>query len=169
MAEREWISAYLFARLNPTTPSVRSRVRALWSTLRSPPPSLLDLVRHPRPSTRPRPSLLARAPNPAATPPDSRQNRFLSSRINALRAKLKDKSPKSSQNSRFPNPNQQPAAGAIARWVANRRGRLHRRLWRFHRSSLFPSRRMDSAPGFQHHLRSPQRPLHHGGMSDINN
>ena len=120
-------------------------------------------------STRPRPSLLARAPNPAATPPDTRQNRFLSSRINALRAKLKDKSPKSSQNSRFPNPNQQPAAGAIARWVANRRGRLHRRLWRFHRSSLFPSRRMDSAPGFQHHLRSPQRPLHHGGMPDISN
>jgi hypothetical protein len=77
IGERERVAAKLFARLKRPTPPVPSRLRAFSSTLRSPPPSLLDLVRHLALPARPRPPQLSCAPNPAATSPDSRQNRFL--------------------------------------------------------------------------------------------
>jgi hypothetical protein len=74
-----------------------------------------------------------------------------------LRAQLKDKSSKSSEKFPFLNPNQQGSAGAISKWAANPRGRLHRHPWRSRRRCLLPSRSMHKAPGFQLHLCS-----HHG-------
>jgi hypothetical protein len=103
------------------------------------------------------PSRAKYPPNPAPSLSISRQNRFLSSRIHLLRAQLKDKSSKSSEKFPFLNPNHQGSAGAISKWAANPRGRLHRHPWRSRRRCLLPSRSMHKAPGFQLHLCS-----HHG-------
>jgi hypothetical protein len=112
------------------------------------------------------------APNLASSSLIPRQNGFLSSQIEALRAQLKDISSKSSQKIPSPNPNQQSNGGAIAlhcQWLANPKGRLHRRrnlLASRHRNllssrrrnlltshhNLLTSRRMHPALGLQFHI-----------------